>query len=153
MPLNKKYLKHKRANVLAKPTSALPNVLRPLKDSMCILVNGESLFPSLSCHTFKFNINFEKCNKQKSGLASDHRRKAETYLPPCSTKKIGRLENFHWVKKPKKIPVVFTRDEAKKILLHLRGKEWLVSSLLFGSGLRLMEVLTLHVKDLGIRVV
>lgn len=74
--------------------------------------------------------------------------KFETYSPTCSTKKIGRLENFHWVKKPKKIPVVFTRDEAKKVLLHLRGKYWLVSSLLFGSGLRLMEALTLHVKDL-----
>ena len=72
----------------------------------------------------------------------------ETYSPPCSRKKIGRLENFHWVKKPKKIPVVFTRDEAKKVLLHLRGKYWLVSSLLFGSGLRLMEALILHVKDL-----
>ncbi len=153
MPLNKKYLKHKRANVLAEPTSALPNFLRPLEDDMSILVNGESLFPSLSYHTFKFNINFEKCNKQKLGLASEHGRKVETYLPPCSTKKIGRLENFHWVKKPKKIQVVFTRDEAKKVFLHLLGKYWLVSSLLFGSGLRLMEVLTLHVKDLDITVV
>ena len=32
---------------------------------MSILINGKSLFQSLSCHTFKFNINFEKCNKEK----------------------------------------------------------------------------------------
>ena len=63
-------------------------------------------------------------------------------------KEIGRLENIHWAKKPKKIPVVFTRDEAKNVLLHLQGKYWLVSSLLYGSGLRLMEALTLRVKDL-----
>ena len=61
---------------------------------MSILVNGESLFQSLSYHTFKFNINFEKCNKEKLNLASDHGAKFETYLPPFSTKKIGRLENM-----------------------------------------------------------
>jgi len=32
---------------------------------MSILINGKSLFQSLSYHTFKFNINFEKCNKEK----------------------------------------------------------------------------------------
>ena len=63
-------------------------------------------------------------------------------------KEIGRLKNLHWAKKPKKIPVVFTREEAKKVLLHLQGKYWLVASLLYGSGLRLMEALTLRVKDL-----
>jgi len=36
-------------------------------------------------------------------------------------KEIARLENLHWAKKTKKIPVVFTRDEAKKVLLHLQG--------------------------------
>ena len=63
-------------------------------------------------------------------------------------KEIGRLENLHWAKKPKKIPVVFTRDEAKKVLLNLQGKYWLVASLIYGSGLRLMEAVTLRVKDL-----
>ncbi len=63
-------------------------------------------------------------------------------------REIGRLENLHWAKKSKKIPVVFTRDEAKKVLLPLQGKYWLVASLLYGSGLRLMEAVTLRVKDL-----
>jgi integron integrase len=63
-------------------------------------------------------------------------------------KEIGRLKNLYWAKKPKKIPVVFTREEAKEVLLHLQGKYWLVASLLYGSGLRLMEALTLRVKDL-----
>jgi len=48
--------------------------LRLLGDGMSILVYGESLFQSLSYHTFKFNINLEKSNKQKLSLASDHGR-------------------------------------------------------------------------------
>jgi len=47
---------------------------------MSILINGKSLFQSLSCHTFKFNINFEKCNKEKLGLAADHGRKVRDLL-------------------------------------------------------------------------
>ena len=47
-------------------------------------------------------------------------------------------------RRTKKIPVVFTRDEAKQVLLHLQGKYWLVSSLLYGSGVRLMEAMTLR---------
>ena len=94
MPLNKKYLKHKRANVLAEPTSALPNVLRSLEDGMSILVNGESLFRSLFSHIFKFNINFEKCNRQKLGLASDHGRKVRDLLASVLNKEdwqVGKL--------------------------------------------------------------
>jgi len=44
--------------------------------------------------------------------------------------------------------VVFTRDEARDVLAHLRGDRWLMGSLLYGSGLRLMECVRLRVKDL-----
>ncbi len=47
-------------------------------------------------------------------------------------------------RRSKKIPLVFTRDEAEQILLHLQGKYWLVSSLLYGFGVRLMEAMTLR---------
>ncbi len=51
-------------------------------------------------------------------------------------------------KKPKRLPVVLSRDEVKAVLLNLHGEEWLMASLLYGSGLRLMECLRLRVKDL-----
>src|ERR1041384_3882633 len=48
----------------------------------------------------------------------------------------------------KRLPVVLTRDEVKAILAHLRGTPLLVAQLLYGTGLRLLEALTLRVKDL-----
>ncbi|MCH8954708.1 integron integrase [candidate division KSB1 bacterium] len=63
-------------------------------------------------------------------------------------KEIGWIGNIQRARKPKKIPVVFTREEVKKVMLHLHGKCWLMGALMYGSGLRLMECLRLRVKDL-----
>lgn len=51
-------------------------------------------------------------------------------------------------RKPKRLPVVFTREETKRILANLEGTQWLIAGLLYGSGLRLMECLRLRVKDM-----
>ena len=51
-------------------------------------------------------------------------------------------------KKQPRLPVVFTREEAQAILAQLSGEKWLMASLLYGSGLRLMECLRLRVKDI-----
>ena len=58
------------------------------------------------------------------------------------------VEDVVRAKRPKKLPVVFTREEVKAVLGHLRGEAWLMASLLYGSGLRLMECVRLRVKDL-----
>lgn len=49
---------------------------------------------------------------------------------------------------PARLPVVLTGEEAAMVLDRLHGVAWLVAMLLYGSGLRLMEALTLRVKDL-----
>src|SRR5580765_3190397 len=51
---------------------------------------------------------------------------------------------------PKRLPVVLTRAEVSTLLSQLEGTSWLVASLLYGSGLRLMEGLRLRVKDLAL---
>ena len=53
--------------------------------------------------------------------------------------------------RPKRLPVVFTREEVRVVLGHLHGDHRLVSSLLYGSGLRLLESLRLRVKDVDFR--
>jgi integron integrase len=58
------------------------------------------------------------------------------------------IDEIERAKRPERVPVVFTRAEVKQILTHLDGVEHLVVSLLYGSGLRLMECLRLRVKDL-----
>ena len=45
-------------------------------------------------------------------------------------------------------PVVMTRDEVRSVLAHLDGVWKLAALIMYGSGLRLMECLTLRVKDL-----
>ena len=49
---------------------------------------------------------------------------------------------------PQRLPVVLTAEEAKSVLGRLGDVSWLVAMLLYGSGMRLMEALTLRVKDL-----
>ncbi len=51
-------------------------------------------------------------------------------------------------KRPERLPVVLTRDEVRTLLRHLSGVHHLMASLLYGSGLRLMECLRMRVKDL-----
>ena len=51
-------------------------------------------------------------------------------------------------KKPKHLPVVFTPTEAKSIIAGLEGTTHLIVSLLYGSGMRLTEVLRLRMKDI-----
>lgn len=58
------------------------------------------------------------------------------------------VSNIERARKPKRLPVVFTRDEVKRILLNLESTHWLITGLLYGSGLRLMECLRLRVKDI-----
>lgn len=57
------------------------------------------------------------------------------------------LEGVIRAKRSQRLPVVLTREEVASVLAQLDGTLWLVSSLLYGSGMRLMEVLRLRVKD------
>jgi integron integrase len=57
------------------------------------------------------------------------------------------LDNVERAQKSSRLPVVFTRAEVQAILDRLDGSLWLMASLLYGSGLRLMECLRLRVKD------
>ncbi len=57
------------------------------------------------------------------------------------------LDNVTQAKAPKRLPVVLTREEVQAVLARLEGTHWLIASLLYGSGLRIMEGLRLRVKD------
>jgi site-specific recombinase XerD len=60
---------------------------------------------------------------------------------------LGEFENLIRAKKPQKLPVVFTREEVKQVLLQMSGVNWLMGQLLYGSGLRVMECVRLRGKD------
>lgn len=53
-------------------------------------------------------------------------------------------------KKPRKVPVVLTREEVGLVLRAIKGRHHLVAALLYGSGLRLSEALRLRVGDVDL---
>jgi len=60
---------------------------------------------------------------------------------------LPRLENVVRAPQKRRLPVVLTRDETEAIIDRLSHPNRLVASLLYGSGLRLMEAVRLRVKD------
>src|ERR1700733_13198137 len=58
------------------------------------------------------------------------------------------LNNVIRARKPRRLPVVLTRDETRALLAQLSGVYWLIGTLLYGGGLRLMECLRLRIQDL-----
>ncbi len=62
-------------------------------------------------------------------------------------KELGDFGNVVRAKRSRKIPVVFSKDEVKRILAQLSGEKQLMASLLYGSGLRITECIRLRVKD------
>lgn len=63
-------------------------------------------------------------------------------------RKIGLVDGVVRAQRPKRLPVVLTREEVKKILDGMSGVPWLMAMLLYGSGLRLMECCRLRIKDI-----
>ena len=61
---------------------------------------------------------------------------------------LGSLAGAARAKHAPRLPVVFTREEIVALMNRLDGTVWLVTALLYGAGLRLMEGLRLRVKDI-----
>lgn len=63
-------------------------------------------------------------------------------------KETGNLADTVRAKRGQKLPVVFSVEEVKRLLGCLNGKDLLIAGLLYGAGLRLMELARLRVKDI-----
>lgn len=57
------------------------------------------------------------------------------------------LQEVMAAKTARRLPVVLTQREVRELLLQLDGTMWLVASVLYGTGMRLLEGLRLRVKD------
>jgi len=60
------------------------------------------------------------------------------------------IEDFTRATKPKKLPVVLTPAELRSLFAQLNNEHLLCAKLMYGSGLRVMEVVRLRVKDIDI---
>ena len=57
------------------------------------------------------------------------------------------LDNVTRAKRPQRLPVVMTREEVHAVLDRMEGVYGLMTRLLYGTGMRLMECVRLRVKD------
>ncbi|MCQ2579201.1 MAG: integron integrase [Treponemataceae bacterium] len=51
-------------------------------------------------------------------------------------------------KKSQRLPVVFSRDEVLKVIANLKGSKKLAAKLMYGTGMRLNELLSLRILDI-----
>src|SRR5262245_34961744 len=63
-------------------------------------------------------------------------------------KPLPDLDTVIRAKRPGRLPTVLTRNEVRRVLQRLNGTPRLVATLLYGTGMRLLECLRLRVKDL-----
>lgn len=61
---------------------------------------------------------------------------------------VGLVSGVTRAKRGRRLPVVLSPDEVRSILSRMRGVPRLCAVLLYGSGLRLLECLSLRVKDI-----
>lgn len=85
------------------------------------------------------NVSASTQSQAKSALLFLYKEVLQVELP--------WLDKVTQAKAPKRLPVVMTRDEVQAVLARMDGTVWLIASLLYGSGLRIMECLRLRVKD------
>ena len=63
---------------------------------------------------------------------------------------LAAAPNIHPATRPKRLPVILSVDEIRATLRGLREPDRLVVSLLYGSGLRISECVSLRVKDIDL---
>lgn len=82
-------------------------------------------------------------NQARCALLFLYKEVLETELP--------WLDDVEQAKTPKRLPVVLNRDEVQAILSRLQGTHWLIASLLYGTGMRILECLRLRVLDVDFK--
>ena len=91
----------------------------------------------------KRNVAASTQNQAKSALLFLYKEVLAMDLPW-----LGKVEQ---ARAPKRLLVVLTRDEVQAVLTRLSGTHWLIASLLYGTGMRIMEGLRLRVKDVDFK--
>jgi len=103
-------------------------------------------------------LNADHISRFLSDLASNRRVTASTqnqalqallFLYRAVLKQnLPLLDNIVRATRPRRLPVVLSREEVQRVMAFIPGRSKLIVGLLYGSGLRLAEALAVRVKDL-----
>lgn len=99
----------------------------------------EAIEAFLSDLAVQRNVSASTQNQAKSALLFLYKEVLRIDLPW-----LGKIES---AKRPQRLPVVLTPEEVDALLARLTGTPWLIVSLIYGTGMRVMECLRLRVKD------
>ncbi len=105
-------------------------------------MGGPEINAFLSHLALKEHVSSSTQNQAFSALLFLYR-----YVLGCE---VGELGDVVRARRPKRLPVVLTREEVKAVLGHLQGDKRLMASLMYGAGLRLIECLRLRVQDIDV---
>ena len=104
----------------------------------------------------------DEINRFLSHLASDRNVAASTqnqalcaivfFYKNVLKKEVGDLGELVRAKRLPKLPVVLTVEETEKILARITGTRGLMCRLLYGTGMRIIELVRLRVKDLDFAI-
>lgn len=93
-------------------------------------------------------LNHLAVEKKVSASTQNQAKSALFFLYDVLEQALPALQNVTKIKVQKQLPVVLSKQEVQAILSSLDGTAWLIVSLLYGSGLRVMECLRLRVTDI-----
>lgn len=94
----------------------------------------------LSHLAVKRNVSASTQNQAKAALLYLYKQVLGIDLP--------WLDEVVHAKNRKRLPVVLTPREVRELLNAMNGPMWLITSLLYGTGMRLLECLRLRIKDI-----
>lgn len=113
-----------------------------------IIFNNKTHPNNLGADEIRKYLNYLVINKNVSASTQNQALQSVLFLyKEFLGKDVGWINNIERAKKPKHLPVVFSRNEVQELLSNLTGVHHLICSLLYGSGLRLSEALRLRIKD------
>jgi len=72
------------------------------------------------------------------------------YFREVEGKDLGDFSDFERARRRVRVPVVLSRQECRRLFDALEGTPRLMAELMFGSGIRLLELLRLRVKDVDL---
>ena len=151
----------------------IPQILSKMREAIRIKhysYRTERTYIDWAKRFYDYTLNVKKKNAKLNELDSDDVKDFLSYLAiklrvSSSTQnqafnallflfrdvlKIGLfgLDKTVRAKRGLRLPVVLTVEETQELFKHVKGKHLLILQLLYGSGLRLMEVARLRVKDI-----
>ncbi|MBA5639504.1 phage integrase N-terminal SAM-like domain-containing protein [Duganella sp. LX20W] len=92
----------------------------------------------------------------KRGVAASTQSQAKAALlflyQKVLKQEVDWLKDVVAAKQPQRLPTDLTVDEVRTLLARLQGLHWLIASLLYGSGLRILEACRLRVLDLNFKM-